>query len=137
MKIFSYILLLLLCSVLLPLPLEGADLSNNDTPVIEKLAIDGATDKEIKAIKKGMSLPLPTWKSKIPFTKQPEFSREALEKDLDRIRKLYRTWGYYEAIVTSKVTENRKKKHSNGPDTYHPGTCCTRGQGGCRGNRSS
>ena len=77
---------------------------------VSKLEITGTDKNQKKAVTKKMALKGPTIKHLLPWKKNPIFVQEDLESDVDRIQKLYQTWGYFETEVKTDIIRNDLKK---------------------------
>jgi outer membrane protein assembly complex protein YaeT len=85
-----------------------AEESNEPKWKIREFIVEGADSQQLKAIKEALSLKMPSWKSRLPWEKRPEFSEDLLKADVERIRRLYRRWGYYNAEVAAKIKKNEQ-----------------------------
>jgi outer membrane protein assembly complex protein YaeT len=77
---------------------------------VSEFIIEGADSQQLKAIKKALSLKIPSWRSRLPWGKRPEFSEDLFKSDVERIVRLYRRWGYYGVQVTPKMQKNEQAR---------------------------
>jgi len=87
-----------------------ADESDKQKWKTVEFIIEGADSQQLKAIKEVLSLKMPSWRSWLPWEKRPKFSEDLLKADVERINRLYRRWGYYNAQVTPKIQKNEQAR---------------------------
>jgi outer membrane protein assembly complex protein YaeT len=83
-----------------PVGLAAAPEPPEPDVVLKALRITGAHNVPTAKIQDELSLPLPGW---LPWKKQPPFREDDLERDLSRVRSLYRKEGFYHADIRSEV----------------------------------
>jgi outer membrane protein assembly complex protein YaeT len=71
-------------------------------PTLRYLRISGAKTIPTAKLMEELTMPLP---SRWPWKKPPEFKPEELENDLERLKGLYRRYGFYHATITSQVIQ--------------------------------
>jgi outer membrane protein assembly complex protein YaeT len=104
---------LLLAACLLALPLAGyaralAAAGPEEVPLtLKRLTFTGNQLVSTKALKKEMTMPLPSfW----PWKKLPRFKEGDLERDLGRLQAYYRTQGFFHTRITPRLQTNEKRQ---------------------------
>ncbi|MHB9154274.1 MAG: BamA/TamA family outer membrane protein [Endomicrobiales bacterium] len=76
---------------------------------IGKISLCGMKKVSAGEVKRNMETPFPSFFAWLPRVALPGFNEGMLQADLEAIRRLYESKGYYSATVDSRITRDRRK----------------------------